>query len=289
MNKWDGKTKGNLLGYRFFVFCIQFFGLNVAYFFCFFVALYFILFAKKERNAIVQFNQTAFGLSKWKAYRLAFKNFNQFGQILIDRIALKTKLKSKFSFQFNNEDVLIRLKEEGKGAFLFSAHIGNWENAGNLLSERISDVIHILMLDQEYEKIKRFLESQTEKQKFNVIPLKDDMSHFISIHQALKNKEFIALHADRTLPNQRVFQLPFLNGFAEFPAGPFQLVKRFDVPLCFVFAVKKGKRTYELSAQQIDIEAQTPEQIAQIYVSSMEELIQKNPSQWFNYFPYYVS
>ena len=32
MDKWEGKSRGNVLGYRIFVWCIRYLGLNFAYF-----------------------------------------------------------------------------------------------------------------------------------------------------------------------------------------------------------------------------------------------------------------
>ena len=287
--KWDGKTKGSLLGYKFFVFCIRFLGVRFSYFFCIWVSAYFVLFARKQRNALVGFYQKGFDFSKSKAYQLAAKNFYTFGQVLIDRIALKTKRKKIFTHSFSNEKVLREMNAMGKGGFLFSGHVGNWENAGNLIGERITSKINILMLDAEVEKIKSFLNQNTEEAKYNLIPIKNDMSHLILIHQALKKNELIALHADRTMEGQKVFSFPFLNGVANFPSGPFIMAYKFKVPITFVFAVKTTSTNYALSATDLILEANSPEEIAQKYVNRLEELVKNNPTQWFNFFEFYAN
>lgn len=290
--KWDGKTKGSLWGYRFFVSCIRFLGVRVSYFFCFWVAGYFILFASKQRKGLMQFYQKGFGFSKGKSYRTAAANFYQFGQIIIDRVALKTPRKKIYSHTFNNEKVLREMAKNGKGGFLISGHVGNWENAGNLVGERITSKINILMLDAELEKIKQYIDSNTEESTYNLIPLKNDMSHLILIHQALKRNELIALHADRTIEGQKTFTFPFLKGEAEFPAGPFIMAYKFKVPITFVFAVKRGSTHFELSATDPitgGVDAQSPEEVAQKYVQRLEEMVKTAPKQWFNFYNYYVS
>ncbi len=286
--KWDGKTKGSLWGYKFFIYAIRFLGVRFAYFFCIGVSGYFLLFSKKPRRALISFYQKGFRYTRWQAIRATAKNLYLFGQTLIDRIALKTPRKKIFSFRFNNEEALVRMNEEGKGGFLFSAHVGNWENAGNLLGERITLKINILMLDAEVQKIKAYLEDSTGKSQYQLIPIKDDLSHLVLIHQALKRNELIALHADRTTPGQKNFKLPFLNGFAEFPAGPFIMAHKFKVPLTFVYAVKAGSTHYELSATDPLTEFESPEKIAEIYVRHLEEQVKASPTQWFNFFEYYV-
>lgn len=290
--KWDGKSKGSLWGYRFFVFCIRTFGVRISYFFCFFVAGYFILFATKQRNGLIQFYKKGLHYSGFKSFRAASANFYQFGQIIIDRIALKTHRKKIYTHSFNNEKVLREMNENGQGGFLISGHVGNWENAGHLIGERITSKINVLMLDAEVQKIKQFVESKTEKSNYNLIPLKDDMSHLILIHQALKRNELIALHADRTMPGQKTFSIPFLNGIAEFPAGPFIMANKFKVPITFVFAVKRGSTHFELSATDPIIggkDGDSPEVIALKYVHRLEEMVLTAPKQWFNFYNYYAS
>lgn len=290
--KWDGKTKGALLGYRFFVFCIRFLGVRISYFFCFFVAGYFILFAKKQRNGLISFYKKGFGFSTFKGIRYSAANFYQFGQIIIDRVALKTKRKSIYTHSFNNEKVLREMHTNGKGGFLISGHVGNWENAGNLIGERITSQINILMLDAEVEKIKKFLEESTEKSKYNLIPLKEDMSHLILMHKALKNNELIALHADRIMEGQKTFTFEFLGSPAQFPAGPFIMAFKFKVPVTFVFAIKEGSTHFSLSATDPVIgktDVHSPEELAQLYVSELEQKVRKAPKQWFNFYDYYAS
>lgn len=290
--KWDGKTKGSLWGYRFFVFLIRTFGIHISYFFCFWVAGYFVLFAKKQRRGLMQFYQRGFAFSSFKSWRMAASNFYQFGQIIIDRVALKTKRKSSYSHAFENEKYLLEMNKNGKGGFLISGHVGNWENAGNLIGERITSKINILMLDAEVEKIKKYIERNTEQSKYNLIPLKNDMSHLILIHQALKRNELIALHADRTLPGQKTFSFPFLNDVAEFPAGPFIMAHKFKVPITFVFAIKRGKTHFDLSSTEPivgGIDVHSPEEIAEKYVRRLETLVKMAPKQWFNFYSYYAN
>ncbi len=287
--KWDGKTKGSLLGYQFFVFCIRFLGVRFSYFFCIWVSGHFILFARKHRNALTRFYMQGFGYTKMQAIRTAARNFYRFGQVLIDRIALKTNRKKIFTHSFDNEKALIDINAMGKGGFLFSGHVGNWENAGNLIGERITSKINILMLDAEVEKIKHFLDKNTEQAKYNLIPLKDDMSHLILIHQALKRNELIALHADRTLEGQKKMAIPFLNGIANFPAGPFIMAHKFKVPVTFVFAVKTTSTHYQLSATEPILASGSPEEIAVKYVARLEEMVKGSPEQWFNFYDFYAN
>lgn len=286
--KWDGKTKGSLWGYKFFVFSIRFFGLNFAYFFCYFVAAYYLLFAKQAREGLILFYTDGLHLSRKEAKKMAFKNFYIFGQTLIDRIAMQSSKRKAFSFTFNNEKVLKDLHNNQQGGILISGHLGNWENAGNLIHERITHTINIVMLDAEVEKIKDYLAMQTGGPQFNLIPIKNDMSHLILMHQALKRSELLAIHADRTSPDSKNLSIDFLGKKAKFPAGPFIMAHKFKVPITFVYAVKRSKFHYDLFATDPITSSTSEMEVAEKYVKHLESMVRKYPEQWFNFFNYYA-
>ena len=288
MEKWSGKTRGSLLGYKFFVFCIRTFGLNVSYFFCYFVSAWYVLFSRSAREGLHQFYTKGLGLNLKEVRKITFRNFYIFGQTLIDRIALQTKKREAFTYTFNNEKVLRELHENQKGGILISGHVGNWENAGNLIHERITSKINIVMLDAEVQKIKQYIEDQTGGSRYNLIPIKDDMSHLILMHQALKRNELLALHADRVSGDGKTLELDFLSGKAKFPAGPFIMAYKFKVPITFVYAVKGSRFHYDLFATNPIIGAQSEIEIAEQYVQHLETMVKKYPDQWFNFYKYYA-
>ena len=289
MEKWNGKSKGFLFGYKFFVFCVNKFGVIAPYFFSYFVALFYFLFLKDQRRGLVQFYYLGLRFSKLKSFIYSFINFSNFGKTLIDRIALLSNRKNIFSYTFNNEKVLLDMKKMNKGGILLSGHLGNWENAGNLINMRITSKINVLVVDAEHEKIKKYLISKTGGPDFNIIPIKDDFSHLILINKALKLNEFIAIHADRSLKDSKCFEIPFFNRSAKFPMGPFILAEKFNVPITFVYGLKKNNFHYDLYASELLPKNLNAKNIAEEYVSYMEKIILKYPTQWFNFYKFYAS
>lgn len=285
--RWDGKTKGTLIGYKIFFYFIKFAGLNVTYSLLRGVTFYYYLFAKRPRRVLLDFYKNSLHFSTSNAKQLTRRNFFIFGQTLVDRTAFLLGQENKFSHVFENEESLIAIRDGGKGGILLSAHVGNWETAGNLLKGRITPTINIVMLDAEVENIKQFMDLSTGGSRFKIIPIKDDLSHVISIRNALINNEFVAIHADRYLEGAKFIELDFLGKKAKFPYGPFVIASKFNAPVTFVFAAKDGKYSYHLSATT-PIEARMkPEQIAQLYVEELERKVKQFPEQWFNYFDFY--
>lgn len=284
MAEWDGKTKGSLLGYRFFVACIRVAGVRPAYFFARLVSFWFYLFAAKPRRALKQFYKEGMQKTSFQAFALSMWAFFRFSQTLIDRVAFTTQRRKFFTYDFDNEVVLRRMVEQNTGGILLSAHLGNWENAGRLIHERITTKINVVMLDEEVAKVKAFLESQDNAGKFAVIAVKNDMSHLIKMHTALRNNEFVAIHADRVMDG-KFFELPFLAKRAKFPAGPFVLAKMFKAPVTFVYAVKSSASHYSLSATDPVI-ASSDRELAESYAAYLEQMVKRWPDQWFNFYPY---
>lgn len=287
MAQWSGKSIGPLIGYKIFLFTIRIFGVKPAYFLLNFVTNYYFLFAKTIRTNLKKFYQQALGLTSKDALRMARKNLKIFGQVMVDRNAFLLSKGDDYTYSFINDQVLFDIKAGGKGALLISAHLGNWETAANMLRKRISNTINAIMVDAEVGKIKQYVNNRTGGSHFNIIPIKNDLSHIIKIKNALDRNELIAVHADRNIEGAKSVTVDFFNHPVEFPYGPFLIAHRFKVPIIFVYAIKEGSRHYVLSATPPVEDVSSPEQIAKAYVAELESRVRKNPEQWFNYYDYF--
>ncbi len=132
------------------------------------------------------------------------------------------------------------------GCLLISAHLGNFEMAGHML-ERLDARVNIIMLDAEYQRIRNYLSSITQK-SFHVIAIREDNAHVFEINTALENKEILCIHGDRFLEGSKTLEIEFLGEKARFPTGPFYLAMKYGIPVSFVFAMKEGKSHYHFYA-----------------------------------------
>src|SRR5580765_2407599 len=235
MPSWQGKSRGNTTGFRIFVWVLRNAGLPSAYLLLRFVAFYFFIFSGKAFRVQYIFFRQRLGLSGLRSVFNIYKNYYCFGQTIIDKIMLMSGMKYPFHFDFEGEDYLRQMVQQKKGGLLLSAHIGNWEIAGQLL-ERLGTDLHIVMYDGEDRQLKDYLESITEKHTARIILIKDDLSHIYAIQEALSKNAFVCMHADRFLEGNKTFTGKLLDKPALFPAGPFLLASTFRVPVSFVFA-----------------------------------------------------
>ncbi|MBL4653852.1 MAG: lipid A biosynthesis acyltransferase [Flavobacteriales bacterium] len=284
---WDGKTRGNLLGQQIFVFALKRLGLRVAYFILLFVAAYFFLFVSKSRKSVFYFFHSRLGYSALSAYWATYINFYKFGQNLIDKFAILSGEKSKYSTTHNGGEYLDEMTKNGTGGVLMSGHIGNFEVGGQLL-ERLGGKINVIMQDEDHEKIKKYMNSKSKQKSFNIIPIKNDLSHVISIKNALAENEFICVHGDRYMEGAETVELDFLGKKAKFPKGPFVIATRFGAPVTFAFVVKTDMRSYRFSATKPKLYNRKLEECMQDYVAKLEEVVKANPHQWFNHYEFWA-
>lgn len=294
MPQWQGKSRGNKLGYKIFVAVCKNVGPGPAYFLLRFVALYYFLFSSKSSAAIHHYFRHRLGYSKFKAIRNVYTSYYRFGQTLLDKIIVMAGFENHFTYEFDGEHNLVSISEKQRGGILLSAHIGNWEVAGHFL-QRLPSPIHVVMFDGEHQQIKDYLEEVTGKRKFNVIVIRDDLSHIYAISEALQKNELVCMHADRFVDPGKTKACSFLGAQALFPIGPFALAASFDVPVSIVFAMKENKTHYHLfGCKPIEKEADEPkkvysERLLQTFIEQLEEKVKSYPEQWFNYYNFWTT
>jgi predicted LPLAT superfamily acyltransferase len=103
MAKWEGKTRGGLIGYKIFVFFIKTFGLRFSYFFLYFVAWHFIFFSGKAYRSIYFYFHNILKYKSVKSFRFTYLNFCVLGRTLVDKIAVLSGMRSRFSFNLDGQ------------------------------------------------------------------------------------------------------------------------------------------------------------------------------------------
>ncbi|MFP4023366.1 MAG: lipid A biosynthesis acyltransferase [Thiohalospira sp.] len=295
MPSWKGQSRGNVLGYKIFVFTLKYLGLSFAYFILRIVAFYYFIFAKSSSKPLYFYFRNILQYSQLKSIISIYKNYYAFGQVLLDKVAILGGLKGKFTYNFDGEHHLREMANNKTGGIIVNAHIGNFEIAGQLL-ERLQTKINVLMLDAEHQQIKKYLSNVLVNKDVKIIPLQSDYSHIVPISEALINKELIAMAGDRYIENSKVFDTDFMGKKALLPAGPFYLAARFGVPVTFAFAMKESKTHYHFYATKPKYVKRfnNPEEqdkelksFVEKYAQEFEKILKKYPLQWFNYYQFW--
>jgi len=292
MPRWQGKSKGNRLGYSIFVHVVRTFGVKPAYALLRFVSGYYFFFSPKTSAPILDYFRRRHQYSNMKALGKLYSNYFVFGQSLLDKIVVMSGIENQFTFDFDGEENLYEILRGGKGGILMSGHVGNWEVAGHLL-KRLDTRINVVMYDAEHEKIKSYLDEVTGGRNFNVIVMREDLTHVYAIGEALQKNELVCIHADRYVSDSKTESLEFLGGMAKFPSGPFVLAATFNVPVSIVFAFKETDLHYHFYGSQpvarssSESKADFTRRLMQTFVNDFQEKIKLYPEQWFNYYNFW--
>lgn len=289
MNKWKGKSRGNILGYKIFVFCIKNLGVRSAYFVLYFVAAYYFLFLPQSNKNIFYYFRKRLGYSFWKSKISVYQSYLIFGKTIIDKTAIYAGLRNKFTYEFDGIENLKQLLAEKKGGVLISAHMGNFEIAEHFFSDIDLDFqINLVTTDQEVTAIKEYMESvAVQKSTSKFIYIKEDMSHIFDINAALAKNELICFTGDRYFEGSKYLEAELLGKKAKFPAGPFLIASRLGVPVVFVYVMKEKNLHYHLYARVAHVKKRDTEGVLNAYVHNLESMIEKYPLQWFNYFDFW--
>lgn len=293
MPEWQGKSRGNKLGYEIFVAICRTFGVKPAYALLRFVALYYFVCSAGSSRRLYQYFRQHHKYSRLKAVKSIYSNYYLFGQTMLDKIVVMAGIENSFTYHFDGEENLLEIANGGRGGILLSAHIGNWEVAGHFL-QRLNTPIHVVMFDGEHRQIKDYLSEVTGKRKFNVIVVRDDLSHVYAIGEALQKNELVCMHADRFIDGSKTHARKFLEEEALFPVGPFALAASFNVPVAIVFAFKETSDHYHfygsdpITRNESESKTDYMERLIGIFLHQMETKVKTYPEQWFNYYDFWT-
>jgi predicted LPLAT superfamily acyltransferase len=291
IRSWRGKSRGGAVGYRFFIFLITHAGVKFAYFFLLFVVVHFIPFAPLATRWNWHYYKRVKKYGFFKTISMLYLNYYRFGQVLIDKTAVRLGKSDRYQYEFENYDAFLKLLNGDTGVIMIGAHVGNWEIGGSFFGE-YEKKINIVMLDAEVRKIKKVLEENLNGFRYKIISISDQhFEHIYEIKKALDNKEYVCFQGDRKVSEKMSSTMNFLGKPADFPKGPFYLALKFKVPVVFYFSMREKGMKYRFKFFIADVHAGKEEKSEQAlmkqYVKVLESVLEQYPDQWFNYYKFW--
>ncbi len=241
----------------------------------------------------MDFHRRIFGPQPWWKRRwLVFRHFLSFGRAIIDRTAVLAGDTRHFSFSFDGENHLRDALAEGRGLLLLTAHLGNWEAAGQFLP-RLDVPVNVTGFDNEFPEIRALL-NQASRAKFRLIPLTGSPTDAIPLVAALRRGELVAMLGDRAYgsPSARI---SFLGGMASFPVGAYVLAAIAGAPLAHVFNLREPGGHYRFFGFPPQRPQMPPRDQRDAYLRDcaagfardLETILKCDPLQWYNFFQFW--
>ena len=246
----------------------------------------FFLLSATYRKVAVKNLKLAFALNDKAAKARALSVFKEMGTTFAEIITL-----SPLSEKYLEENVhiegysnFLKAQKEGKGVFLLSAHLGNWEMLAAIHS-MLTGSITVIYKKHKNPYVDGMITSLRQSSNIKVIPRRNSVRKTIA---ALKSGETIGILSDlHTSKGAQSVMVPFFGRPASTNYGLALLAIKTGTPIVPAFTVRdeRGRHlcTYEeplFLKSTGNMDADIKEGMATIN-AIIEAKIRKYPSQWY--------
>jgi KDO2-lipid IV(A) lauroyltransferase len=243
------------------------------------------VFAEKDRAIVTENLKAIFpGKSDQEIAKIRQQVFRNFAKYLVDFFRFE-KIDSGY-IKKNIRIKDIRYYDEaltnGKGAVVLTAHLGNWELGGAVIS-LLGYPFWAVALPHKDKRINDFFNHQRESKNLHVIPLGRAVRTCLKL---LKENKFVALVGDRDFTESGVIT-EFFGRPAVFPEGPAAFALQTGAPIIPGFMLRNKDDSFTLQFEKpVEFKAtgNKEKDIAELvrsYTVIFEDYIRRYPGQWF--------
>lgn len=212
--------------------------------------------------------------------QMARKTFQLFGKYLVDffKFSRMTLAEARRLVSIEHLDYLEQAHRMGNGVLLITAHLGNWELGGAIMTA-LGYHLNVVFLPQRLDRINRLFDRQRKERGLQLIPLGHAAR---GVLQALKRKECVVMLADRDFTAHH-HSTVFFGKPAQLSSGPPRIAIRTKVPVVPAFVLRQRDDTFLLRFYPpILVQKNTTVEGIEMQIGKvMEKEIAQNPSQWF--------
>ena len=222
--------------------------------------------------------------------------FRFFGRYLVDFFRMVRDVDESFIQKNVKCEGVENLKEvlgRGKGAIIITAHIGNWELGGIIMS-KMGFPIHAVALPHKHKLVNDFFNSQRKKCGVSVVPPNQAFRRFL---EKLKENESVALVADRDFGINGII-MNFFGCPTLLPKGPAVLSIKTGAGIVPTFFMFNPDGTYSLTFNKpvypsyVDDQTLSEDVLKEMinkYITVIEEKIRQFPGQWLMFRKFWVN
>lgn len=178
----------------------------------------------------------------------------------------------------------------GKGALLFSAHLGPFEYMNQWFAANEYQVT-IPVEKLKDERMLRLMVKLRNSSGITYVPL-GGSTPMRAILQALRKNQIVLITADRAVEGESVVR-DFFGAPARLPLGPVNLSMRTGAPLVGAFGWRSSRTQISGTFARLTLglseqERQQPDVIEAALIKQMEQAISAHPEQWVVFAPVWV-
>lgn len=223
--------------------------------------------------------------------RIRIRTFRNFAKYLVDffRFAKINEAYIKKYIKIEGKHYFDQVLAEGKGAVVLTAHIGNWELGGIVIS--LSGYpFWVVALPHKDKNVDKFFNHQRESKGVKVIPVGKAAGQCMKV---LKNNEFVALVGDRDFTKNGI-TIDFFGKPTLFPIGPAFFALKTGASILPGFMIREKNDTFTLKMEKPIKPVHTGNRehdiktIVMHYKNIIEDYIRKYPDQWYMFMQFWT-
>ena len=291
---WTGRSVGGAFGHRLVAGFARYGGVQVCYALLIPPATwYFVRLHERRRTMARYWRRVRPSLGRWGALFMTWRQFWSFARILADRF-LVAQAPGSIRHRSLGFTTMRDATAWPQGCVLISAHLGNWELSGKWLAGYGFAPFNLVMATAEDPEVAAQVRAALGERR--VIDLTDPFAASLAIAAALSNGETCCMLADRTAGSAtRTVAVPFLDGVARFPSGPFIAAATSGALILPAFCIKVGWRSYATIAlppwqPRFTSRAARPTELTAAvarWARHLERLVRRYPMQWHNFYDFW--
>ncbi len=212
--------------------------------------------------------------------RMARKTYQYFGKYLVDffHYSVASRVEIERRVTIAGMEYFLSALKCGRGVILVSAHVGNWELGGLVLSLRGYPLTTVYR-PFGHRRLDRLFDARRSARGFTTLPLGNAVR---GLTNALRSNGTVALLADRDFSRQ-VAAVPFFGEYARLPRGPAVLAARTGACIVPTFLIRGVDDRYLLNFLGTIDPLEMPGIFAlqRGIVEALEIVIGAYPHQWF--------
>lgn len=211
---------------------------------------------------------------------LARKTFQNYGKYLVDFFRYSRIGPNQLDELVSVErlEYLERARAEGRGVIVVTAHLGNWELGGAILTA-MGYPLHAVVAPERKARVEHLLRERRQARGLQLEIIGQSTRHLVRV---LRQGEIVALLADRDFCGED-FSLSFFGRAVHLPRGAAWLAQHTGAPILPVFLLRQPDDSFLLRVHPpIRSEPDDPLDAPMRAVRDvLEREIGENPTQWF--------
>lgn len=223
--------------------------------------------------------------------RLSRQVFRDFAKYLIDFFYAPGKINKAYidkHVKITNLEYLPQVLKKGKGAIILTAHVGNWELGGFVIS-RLGYPLIAVALPHKERSVNNLFNDQRRSQGITIVPNNVAIRECI---RGLRNNRLIALVGDRDF-NATGDVMDFFGKKTRIPKGPAAFSLKTGAAIIPAFLTREEDDSFALTLEPpifppAKVTEESEKEILEQCVKIIENAVRRHPTQWYMFQKFWI-